>query len=265
MFNSNFFYKLYEKLFMNDFLNIIEQKNFIENIKLKNKTLIIFDVGSYKGTFSKQVLKKFGHRNIIFYLFDPLKQIINFDNEAYKNFNYYDYALNSKKPGIKKFYLNNFLHASGSSLNGNSFKDSQYKFSRNLIAFFLNPFKKMVKIIKVKTNNLDNFCKQKKIKNIDILKIDTQGFEDKVLLGAQKLLRENRIKFIQLELIFSEIYEKPLQIYDVEKTLIPNNYKLFGISHNGSLISHYIYQSEFIYISNDTYENFKTNSPYFNN
>ena len=61
---------------MNDFLSIIEQKNFIEKIKIKNKSLIIFDVffNLFKTSF-----KKFGHRNIIFYLFDPLKQIVNFD------------------------------------------------------------------------------------------------------------------------------------------------------------------------------------------
>ena len=108
---------------------------------------------------------------------------------------------------------------------------------------------------------LDEYVKEKNISNIDILKIDTQGFEDKVLLGAQNLLKNNRIKLIQLELIFSEIYENPPNIYDVEKTLIPNNYKLFGISNGGSLISHYIYQSDFIYISNDTYENFKSILP----
>tara|TARA_B100000401_G_scaffold397141_1_gene307057 strand:- start:131 stop:832 length:702 start_codon:yes stop_codon:yes gene_type:complete len=204
---------------MNDFLSIIEQKNFIEKIKIKNKSLIIFDVGSYKGTFSKQVIKKFGHKNIIFYLFDPLKQIVNFDNEVYKNFNYYDYALDSKKPGIKKFYLNNFLHASGSSLNGNSFKDRQYKFSRNLIAFFLNPFKKMVKIIKVKTNNLDNFCKQKKIKNIDILKIDTEGTELDVLNGSKKILKKTKLVCIEVQCSKNEFDNK---VKKIEKLLGKN-------------------------------------------
>ena len=86
-----------------------------------------------------------------------------------------------------------------------------------------------------------------------------------MLLGALNLLKNNRIKLIQLELIFSEIYEGPLQIYDVEKMLIPNNYKLFSISNGGSLFTDYIYQSDFIYISNDTYENFKSISPYLNN
>lgn len=121
------------------------------------------------------------------------------------------------------------------------------------------------KKVNSKIITLDDYASENNITNIDILKIDTQGFEDKVLIGAKKLLKENRIKLIQLELIFSEIYESPLQIYDVEKNLIPYNYKLFGISNSGNLISNYIYQSDFIYVSQETYENFKLNSPYFNN
>ena len=105
---------------------------------------------------------------------------------------------------------------------------------------------------------LDTYCEEKKIKQIDILKIDVQGFEDKVLDGAQNLLKASKIKLIQLELIFTEIYEKPLSIYDVEKFLIPNKYKLFGISNAGSLISNYIYQQNHIYISDDIYIQFKT-------
>ena len=113
---------------------------------------------------------------------------------------------------------------------------------------------------------MDDYCNDKNIQQIDILKIDTQGYEDKVLEGAIKLLKLNKIKLIELELVFSEVYEKPLNIYDVEKYLIPNKYTLFGIDEGGNLMSHYIYQQNHIYISADTYENFKKNkSPYFNN
>ena len=136
MFNSNLFYKLYEKLFMNDFLSEVVKIFNDKNNKFKNKNLIVFDIGSYKGSFSKQLHNKFNKKKIKFYLFDPLKKFVNFEKEHFTNFNYFDYALDSTKPTIKKFYLNNFLHASGSSLKGISFKDSKYKFSRNLIAFF---------------------------------------------------------------------------------------------------------------------------------
>ena len=42
-------------------------------------------------------------------------------------------------------------------------------------------------------------CKRKKIKEVKFLKIDTEGNELNVLLGAKRLLKENRIETIQFE------------------------------------------------------------------
>jgi hypothetical protein len=106
---------------------------------------------------------------------------------------------------------------------------------------------------------LDDYTSENNIKEIDILKIDTQGYESKVLNGCTNLLKKNSIKVIKLELIFSEIYENPLNIYDVEKHLIPNEYKLFAISNAGNLYSNYIFQIDFIYVSNEIYLKFKKN------
>ena len=113
--------------------------------------------------------------------------------------------------------------------------------------------------------SLDDYALQNEINLIDILKIDTQGYEDKVIAGAKNLIKDNKIKIIQIEIIFSEIYENPLNIYDIEKFLVPNGYKLFGFSSAGSLVSNHIFQSDFIYISKDTYGEFKKNSEFFNN
>mgnify|MGYP001214452481 FL=1 len=223
MFNSNLFYKLYEKLFMNDFLSVVVKIFNDQNNKFKNKNLIVFDIGSYKGSFSKQLQNKFNKKKIKFYLFDPLKKFVNFDKENFTNFNYFDYALDATKPGIKKFYLNNFLHASGSSLKGISFKDSKYKFSRNLIAFFLNPFKKMVKIIEVKTNNLDNFCKSNKIQKIDILKSDTEGTELDVLNGSKKMIKKTNVICIEIQCPKKHFDNR---VTKIEK-LLNRNFKLF--------------------------------------
>ena len=237
------------------------------NINDITKTLVqksnptIFDVGANKGQSIKRYKNLF--ENPIIHSFEPNTDEINILKQKYsndKNLYLNNLAVGDKK-GNLEFNINAISgHSSFKKLIPNT---TLIKKRSSLIN--VDDKNYTIKKINSEVVTLDDYVNENDIKNIDILKFDTQGFEDKVLLGAQKLLRENRIKFIQLELIFSEIYEKPLQIYDVEKTLIPNNYKLFGISHNGSLISHYIYQSEFIYISNDTYENFKTNSPYFNN
>ena len=50
------------------------------------------------------------------------------------------------------------------------------------------------KILNVKTVTLDNFVLKNKIKDIDILKIDTECNDDKVLEGAKILLKKKFLK-----------------------------------------------------------------------
>ena len=200
MLNTFSFYKIYEKLFMNNFSEILINYIVYNEIKFKKKKFIVFDVGAYKGTFSRELKKKLKlKKKFIFHMFDPLKSYVKFDDQKLNNFNYHQIAFDSLKPNYKKFYLNNFLHASGSSLKGNSFKDKKYKFSRTLIASLINPFKKMVKVINVKTDNLDNFCKKKKISHINILKIDTEGTEVDVLSGSKKMLKNTDIICVEIQ------------------------------------------------------------------
>lgn len=44
---------------------------------------------------------------------------------------------------------------------------------------------------KVKTTTLDALCRQKGIRSVDVLKIDVQGLEGKVLAGAKKILTQS--------------------------------------------------------------------------
>ena len=218
---------------------------------------VIFDVGANKGQSITRYKRLF--QNPIIHSFEPNINEVNILKQKYindKNLYLNNVAVGDKK-GNLEFNINAISgHSSFKNLIPNT---TWIKKRSNSIK--IDDKNYTTKKVNAEIITLDDYVNEKNLTNIDILKIDTQGFEDKVLLGAQNLLKNNRIKLIQLELIFSEIYENPPNIYDVEKTLIPNNYKLFGISNGGSLISHYIYQSDFIYISNDTYENFKSILP----
>lgn len=44
--------------------------------------------------------------------------------------------------------------------------------------------------------SIDEFCKQNKIERIGLLKMDVEGYEKSVLLGAERMLREKRIEKI---------------------------------------------------------------------
>ena len=71
---------------------------------------------------------------------------------------------------------------------------------------------------------IDNFWKKNNIKNIDLLKIDTEGHEAEVLEGANKMLQK-KIKYILIEFHFSKIY-KNYNISKIEQILKKNNFKI---------------------------------------
>ena len=97
--------------------------------------------------------------------------------------------------GFKKFYLNRFFPASGSSLKTIVLEDKLWNFTRQLIT---GKFGKQYDILEVKTESIDNFCSRKKIENIDVLKIDTEGTELEVLIGAKNILSKTDIILIEV-------------------------------------------------------------------
>lgn len=52
---------------------------------------------------------------------------------------------------------------------------------------------------KVPVATLDAYCNEREIEHIDLLKIDVEGFEIKVLQGARRMLSERRLGTIQFE------------------------------------------------------------------
>ena len=116
----------------------------------------------------------------------------------------------------KKFYLNNFFEPSGSSLNTIHKDDKKWKNSRKIFMQIFQPFKKIEDFseINVQTQTLDDFCLEKKINNIDVLKTDTEGNELNVLKGAKKLLEQNKIN-----IIYTEISETKKRFLEKEKSI----------------------------------------------
>ena len=224
------------------------------------KKPIIFDIGANAGQSIEQYNKIF--ENPIIHAFEPQKNEIDILKDKFRNNQ--NIIINNLAVGNKEENLefNTYARRKASSFLKVK-KDS--KWLRDKIRQTrVDKEKFTIETFNIKVITLDNYVKNNRIDKVDILKIDTQGYEDQVLEGAENLIKNNRIEIIEIELIFSEIYEKSLQIYDIEKNLIPHNYKLFGISQGGNLSSRFVYQADFMYISPDKYEEFK-NSKYFNN
>ena len=188
-------YNLVDKFLMRDFSDELINK-------LNSKKPIIFDVGCFMGNFSRNLKKKLNLKNKNFYLFDANP------NLKIKDFKYNNFVF-SDKIQIRNFYLNEFFPSSGSSLKEDTKNDIKWNYTRKLITLSPN---KDFKILKVKTNTIDNFCKNKKIAKIDILKIDVEGSELEVLKGSKKIL--NKTNLIQLE-----IYQNKKNFTKIEKKI----------------------------------------------
>jgi FkbM family methyltransferase len=81
----------------------------------------------------------------------------------------------------------------------------------------------------VRVIRLDDYLFEKKIEHVDMLKIDTQGFEPQVLEGLGDRLKD--VDVVITELMFYDYYERSLTFSDIERFLIPAGFHLYDISH----------------------------------
>jgi len=201
-------YEILDKYFQNDFVD-----DLVPFLKNSKKNLIVFDIGCYIGNFSRKIKRKFINKEIDFHLFDPNP------NLKIKDFKYNNIALSNKK-GNFDFHLNTFFPSTGSGLKTFVKEDKLWNFSRKIatLSFF-----KSFKTFKVKVDLLDNYCKEKNISSVDILKIDVEGSEIEVLQGATYILKNTNI--IQIEIYDTkQMYEKKLE--EVKSILSRENFDL---------------------------------------
>jgi FkbM family methyltransferase len=83
------------------------------------------------------------------------------------------------------------------------------------------------KRIKCDTRTLDNIVKEANIDAIDILKIDVQGAEHLVLMGAKEVLKKTSM--IWSEVSFKALYEASSRFMDIYDMLLPFGFKLIEI------------------------------------
>lgn len=194
------------------------EPNILKSLKKLNINYI-FDVGSHRGESIDYFIKLKNLKKI--QSFEPQKDIFLVLKKKYKNNN--KVILNqialSQNENYKDFYINDLSSTSSfSRLN----KKSLWLKIKNRILNKKNP---IINKIKIRSLTIDKFIKQKKIKKIDLLKIDTEGHELEVLKGALKTIKEHKVKFILIELHFSKMYQNYSK-KKIESFLAKNNFFL---------------------------------------
>ena len=161
----------------------------LDKLKIKN----CIDVGCNIGEISKEILKN-QNTNVI--AFEPLP-ILHENLEQIKQkynsrFHYFKYALSDKDSF-------DYINFGDKNLSGRASIEKKI----NNIDYVGRANKNTLKI---ELKKLNNFIDIDIFKNIDFIKIDTEGHEFKVLEGGLDFIKKNNVKLIQIEFNWHHLF-----------------------------------------------------------
>jgi FkbM family methyltransferase len=147
-----------------------------------------FDVGANDGMSARAALAAFSDAVVLSFEPHPVTFARLRENVSGPRFNAFNIAL-GEKAGEAEFFC---------------YEDHKIN---SLVpdARFAVRFRQSGSAIKVEICTIDEFCVAKEISSIDILKIDTEGYELSVIKGASQKLAKREIKFVYAE--FNDIFE----------------------------------------------------------
>jgi FkbM family methyltransferase len=209
-------------LYFTSILANYHDKKIINKLILLNfNPKVIIDVGAHIGEMTQIFLKSFQNVNKI-YCFEPQKEIFlslkkNFnknrkivcinkacsDKIAYSQFNI---SFHRRSSTLEKINSNNFYHIIKSFIVLGQIRDLVYRRE------------------KIKTTTVDQFLNNSKL-SVDLLKIDVEDSEFKVLKGCKKNIRN--IKVILIEILNHNLI-KDYSREDIFSFFRKNNFELYA-------------------------------------
>ena len=184
----------------------------------RDNELVIFDVGAYVGDITAMYKQMFPQS--IIYCFEPFPDSFQKLNSLCRDASIIAHQIAfSDKKGTTTFNTNVDLSCNSlltptegefKCYSAKSIKDGE---------------------IQVKTNTLDNFCADVGISDIDILKLDVEGAEVKVLEGASRMLSKQAVKLIYSEVMFIPHYTGGCLFHELTALLNKYGYSLLNLYH----------------------------------
>lgn len=187
--------------------------------------MIVLDIGANIGFYSIIFAKLVGNSGKVF-SFEPYPFIADYlyDNIELNNFTnifVFKKAI-SDRNGLADFYI----FPSGQDVYNSL--GAKTRIVENIYA---------TKQIKVETITIDKFCEVNNLKKIDFIKIDVEGNEEKVLLGAQNILKANKNIIVMAELYEPSAIQCGCSCNRVISFMKEMGFQVYDVGNNGDLIN----------------------------
>jgi len=177
---------------------------------------VIFDVGANFGYFSAVAARKMKKGHI--YLFEANNKLIS----------YLEKTMSINGFANKSSIVNK---AVGDKKGVQKFRESQNFWGRSTLTE--SSIGEKGKLKKVEVITLDQYCAENKITNIDLIKMDIEGYEDRAYIGMNKIINDN--KHVKIVMEFSANHYKNAEDFYRK---IKKDFKNIYIFHAGGKLMH---------------------------
>lgn len=214
---------------------------FINEILARTQPRLCIDVGANNGNYSIELLKSTTSKVIAF---EPLP--VAFDILKQNSLPFFDrITIENTGVGAKEEEL---------IINYNPNATAHASFSQEVeeVSYLHNEHKITVPVV-----TLDSYFEKNNIQEVDLIKIDVEGFESEVFTGSVRVFSKIRPRFIQIEFNWHQLFRnasllsfsKLLPGYDIYQ-LVPNGWVKRSPKDPYSNIFLF---SNFIFVRIDTY------------
>jgi FkbM family methyltransferase len=188
---------------------------------------VVFDIGANFGYFGLLAAHLVGKKTGKVIFFEPNPNLVNYIHQTL-NLNWYNEqsvvegsAVSDKEStmtlNILKGYIASSTLQSIDKLKG--YLDEKMEIE-------------VEQAVDVPVIKLDDYCKQRGIKQIDVMKMDIEGFEDKAYAGMRSVVAQSTAMKLFIEFT-KEAYEQPVDFY---KQMLADFGHVYTISPDGDLL-----------------------------
>lgn len=169
---------------------------------------VIFDVGANVGHFISELLRDFPSPTI--HAFEPSPSTYSLLKERWAPY-----------PNI---FLNEL--ALGSRPENRVLIESSLSDMTSLLEPGTQCWGEVLARRSVAVSTIDSYAERAGVHRINLLKIDTQGFDLEVMRGGKEMLRRRAIEFVFVEITFADLYSGQATLPQVFEFLIGNGFSL---------------------------------------